>query len=181
MSKYIATWPSGFTVMWRNLTWVEYRRFHAAFEMSPFVEPMKLALEIYKTVYIDGPDVNSVPAGIPAFICKQQMINNPFGGSFADLSQAIGLARQAVNGDYLLLAKGIIASTLHYKIEEIDQWDPNTFFIRLAQAEVATGRTINPVNPSIQQSQQAQKAKRPLSSTQQKAADRTKERDRGAN
>lgn len=181
MSKYIATWPDGFTVTWRNLTWREYRKFRQAFDTTIFAEPMKLALEIYRTVYLDGPDANHVPAGIPAFICKQQMINNPFGGKFSDISQAVRLARQVVNGDYLLFAKAIIASALNYKIEEIDHWDPNTFFLRLAQAEVAIGRTIDPTNPNVT-NPEAQKAKRHnLSPAQQKAINRTKERDRGAN
>lgn len=181
MSKYIARWKDGFSVIWRNLTWAEYRAYKTKLDNSPFLEPMDVAMDIYKTVLIEGPDLRYVPAGIPAFICKQQMVNNPFSGQFEDVSSALELARKAVTSDYLLAAKAIIASTLHYRPEEIDAWDPNLFFIRLAQAELTAGQ-FDPVNPKAAQAQQKGKQKtpaRPLSASQQKALQRTRDRDRG--
>lgn len=182
MSQYNAVWRDGFQVVWRNLTWSEYRGFRAAYESSPFQEPMDVALDIYKTVYLKGPDPKYVPAGIPAFICKQQMVNSPFSGMFEDVSSALEKARRLVTGDYLLSAKAIIASTLNYRPEEIDQWDANMFFLRMAQAEIASGRTFDPVNPlatkAMQGKEASNKQHKPLSSAQQKAMDRAKQRDR---
>jgi hypothetical protein len=181
VSQYIAQWKDGFKVVWRNLTKAEYRSFKAAYDASPFVEPMDVALDIYEAVLEDGPDPKLVPAGIPAYICKQQMLNNPYSGLYEDIAPAVELARRRVTGDYLLASSAIIASTLNYKIEEIEGWDPTTFFIRLAQAEIATGRTFDPVDPKAPKDAQGnpiqKKQKRPLSPIQQKAVDRTRSRD----
>lgn len=147
MSQFYAKWRDGFEVVWRNLTWSEYKKFAPRYENSPFAEPIDVALDIYKQVLIEGPDPAFVPAGIPAYICKQQMINNPFSGRYEDVANAVELSRRAVVGDYLQSAKALIANALHYKLEEIDQWDPNKFFLRLAQAEIALGRTFDPVKP----------------------------------
>lgn len=184
MSKYVAQWRGGFQVTWRNLTLAEYRVFKSAFDKAPFVEPMEVALAIYKTVMVDGPDPRYVPAGIPAFICKQQMMNNPFSGAFEDIDSALKLARTAVRGNYLMAAKAMIAGALHYRLEEIDQWDPNTFFIRLAQAELIFGRPLDPDDPNAPVDSKGRalpkKIKKDLSPSQQKALDRTKhERARG--
>lgn len=178
MSQYIAQWKDGFIVQWRNLTWSEYRGFKRRLDVSIFDEPMDIALDIYKIVRIDGPDPRFVPAGIPGYICKQQMVNNPFSGRFGDIHSAIEMARKTVTGDYLLSAKAIIAATLNYKPEEIDNWDPNIFFVRLAQAEVASGRTFEPVNPEAPKTSSTIpdqfKLKKNLSTTQVKALDRTR-------
>lgn len=179
MSQYIAKWKDGFEVVWRNLTWKEYREFKQRYDQSKFEEPMDVALDVYRTVYIDGPDYKFVPAGIPGYICRQQMSNNPFSGTYEDLSSAIKMARNVVASNYLLSAKGIIAATLNYKPEEIDNWDPNTFFLRLAQTEIASGMTFDPVNPKAPKSTNESIPKKNLSSAQQKAVDRTRERNRG--
>lgn len=185
MSQYVAQWRDGFQVVWRNLTWKEYREFKSRFENSPFAEPMDVALDIYQAVYIKGPDPKFVPAGIPGFICKQQMVNNPFSGRYEDIAPAVEMSRRVVTGDYMLSAKALIAASLNYKPEEIDNWDPNIFFIRLAQAEVATGRTFDPVDPKVSKDTKGNSAtqklqKKPLSQSQQLALDRTKqERGRG--
>ncbi len=180
MSQYVATWRSGFQVIWRNLTWIEYRQFKQRYEQSPFEEPMDIALDIYSLVYLKGPDPKFAPAGIPSFICKQQMVNNPFSGLYTDIAPAVEMSRRLVTGDYLLSAKAIIAATLNYKPEEIDNWEPNIFFLRLAQAEVANGRTFDPVDPrAIKDPNNIPKRKKNLSPSQQKAFDRTLERSRG--
>lgn len=182
MSQYIARWRDGYKVVWRDLTWSEYRKLQSQYEQTLFQEPMEVSLAIYETVFIDGPDPKFVPAGIPAFICKQQMANNPFSGRYEDIATAVELARRVVTGDYLLSAKALISATLNYKPEEIDRWDPNTFFMRLAQTEVANGRTFDPVNPKAPRDSKGkvipQNIKRPLSPAQHKALARTKERDR---
>lgn len=180
MSQYVARWRDGYQVVWRNLTWAEYRTFQKRYEESPFEEPMDVALDIYRLVYLKGPDPKVVPAGIAAFITKQQMRNNPFSGRYTDLMPAVAMARQIVNSDYLLSAKGLIAATLNYKPEEVDGWEPNTFFLRLAQAEVASGRTFDPVDPRTPKDAKGNPVNkkpphRPLTQAQQNAMDRTRE------
>lgn len=177
MSKYIAQWGDGFKVIWRNLTWAEYRSFKQRYDQSPFAEPMDVALDIYKLVHTTGPDPKFVPAGIPGYICRQQMQNNPYSGRYEDIAPAVKLARQVVTSNYLLSAKAMIASALNYRPEEIDNWDPNTFFIRLAQAEIATGRNFDPVDPKApaQLESPTKSTKRPLTTAQQKALKRTKD------
>lgn len=184
MSNYIATWRDGFSVTWRNLTWNEYRHFKSRYDKSPFQEPMDIALDIYEAVLINGPDPKFVPAGIPGFICKQQLVNNPFSGRYEDIAIALDMSRQAVTGNYLLSAKALIASTLNYKPEEVDGWDAATFFLRLAQTEIASGRTFDPVNPKVLKDSNGKpvppKIKtKPLSSTQIKAIERSRERAKG--
>jgi hypothetical protein len=181
VSNYVARWGDGFQVIWRNLTWAEYRSFKPRYDQSPFEEPMDVALDIYKLVHTSGPDPNYVPAGIPSYICKQQMQNNPYSGHYEDISPAVKMARQIVTSNYLLSAKAMISATLNYRPEEIDNWDPNTFFIRLAQAEVATGRNFDPVDPKAPPALDSpiQPTKKPLTTAQQKALKRTKEHGRG--
>ncbi len=178
MSQYFAQWRDGYQVVWRNLTWAEYKKFQTRYEESPFQEPMDVALDIYRLVYIKGPDPDFVPAGIPSYICKQQMLNNPFSGRYEDLVPAVEMARQLVNRNYLVAAKGIIASTLNYTIEQVESWDPNTFFLRLAQTELTTGRTFDLVDPKAPKDAKGnpiKKPHRPLTQAQQAAIDRTRE------
>jgi hypothetical protein len=177
---YVARWPDGFQVQWRNLTWKEYKTFKYRYDRSIFSKPMDIAMDIYKQVYINGPHPTYVPAGIPLFICTQQMQNNPFSGRYEDLAPALRLARNVVANDYLLSAKAMIAVTLNYKPEEMDNWDPNTFFERLAQAEIATGKNFELVDPrATTTNAPPQTIKKPLTTAQQKAIERTKERGRG--
>lgn len=179
MSQYIAQWRDGYQVVWRNLTWAEYRKYRQRYEESPFEEPMDVSLEIYRLVYIKGPDPDFVPAGIAGYICKQQMLNNPFSGRYDDIAPAVSMARQVVGNDYLMSAKALIATTLNYKVEDIDSWDPNKFFIRLAQAEISTGRTFDPVDPNAPKDAKGhpipKKPNRPLTQAQKAALDRTRE------
>lgn len=180
MSKYFASWREGLEVVWRNLTWAEYKTFKDNYEQSPFEEPMEVALGIYATVYLQGPDPKYVPAGIAAYICKQQMISNPYSGRYEDIAPALELARRVVTGDYLLSAKALISSTFNYKLEEIDSWDPNKFFLRLAQTEVVTGRSFEPMDPKAPKDAsgnpiQQKKKHKPLTLAQQNALDRTRE------
>ena len=182
MSQFYAKWQDGFEVVWRNLSWSEYKQFQSRFDNSPFIEPIGIALDIYKLVLIEGPDPAFVPAGIPAYICKHQMLNNPFSGRYEDVATALELSRRAVTGDYLQSAKALIASALHYRLEEIDQWDPNKFFIRLAQTEIALGRPFDPVNPKKKRRGQAAKddpevqqiLKKKLTPAQELAIERTR-------
>src|SRR5271163_1921202 len=111
MSKFVARWADGFVVVWRNLTWAEYKALKPRIDNSPFVEPMDIAMDVYRLVLIEGPDPRFVPAGMAAFVFKHQTIDNPFNGKFKDIDLALTLSRNMVMGDYLLAARGIIAHT----------------------------------------------------------------------
>lgn len=179
MAHFEAQWGDGYRVRWRNLTKIEYTRFKRAFDSSRFSEPMAVANELYATVLQDGPDPRYVSAGISAYIAKHELLNNPFSGRYEDIAPAIEMARRVVTGDYLLAASAIISATLNYKPEEIEQWDPNTFFIRLAQAEIANGRTFDPVDPRIKKDAKGnpqKKIKKPLTTAQEKVIARTRDR-----
>lgn len=181
MAQFIAQWSDGFTVRWRNLTKAEYKQFRQAYETSKFVEPMSVVLQLYETVLQDGPDPRFVPAGIPAFIAKHQLVDNPFSGQYEHVVPAINMARQVVQNDYMMAATALIASTLNYKPEEIEQWDPNTFFLRLAQTEIAIGRPFEPVDPKTPKDARGnpisdKKVKKPLTPIQEKVIARRRER-----
>lgn len=177
MSKYLARWEDGYVVEWRNLTWKEYNSFKIRYRSSPFKTPMDVAMDIYKICRINGPVPAAVPAGIVAFICKQQMENNPFGGNVKDVASALRQARLAVENDYFLAATGLIANTLNYKIDEIVDWDPQTFFLRLAQSEIVTGHKLNVAQPEAQDKPQIRKKE--LSPRAEIARQRVRDRDRG--
>lgn len=180
MSQYFAQWRDGYQVVWRDLTWSEYKLFKLRYDQSPFLHPMDLSMDMYRTLLVKGPDPKVVPSGIPAYICNQQMKGNPFSGDFRDISNALALSRQAVQSNFLISAKGMIASILHYRVEEMDNWDPTTFFIRLAQAELASGRNFQPLDPrTVEPTDPNYRPKKQytLNSAQQKALDRVKNRD----
>lgn len=182
MSQYFAQWRDGYQVIWRNLTWSEYRSFKSRYDESPFLHPMDIALDIYNLVSLKGPAATVVPSGIVAYICKQQMQSNPFSGQYQDIAMAITMARRVVQGDFLLSAKAMIASILHYRIEEIDNWDPTTFFVRLAQAELVSGRTFEPLDPRAAKGPDGQpvppKNNPQMTPMQRKALERVKDRKR---
>jgi hypothetical protein len=145
VTRYQAIWPDGYRVVWRNLTWAEYRGFPLA---SRLKNPMDLYMGIYRVCRIEGPLPEVVPAGIVDWIGRQQTQGNPFSGQYADISRSLELARGIVQGNYLLSAKALIAAAFHYKPEEIDAWDADTFFVRLSQAELVLGRQLNPADPN---------------------------------
>lgn len=181
MAQFVAQWPDGFIVRWRNLNKAEYKQFRTAYETSRFAEPIDVALELYQTVLQEGPDPKHVPAGIPAFIAKHQLVDNPYSGQYEHVQPAINMARHMVQNDYLMAATALIASTLNYRPEEIEQWDPNTFFIRLAQTEIALGRPFEPVDPKAPKDARGnpindKKIKKPLTDTQRKAIARSRDR-----
>jgi hypothetical protein len=151
MTRYTATWPDGFTVIWRNLTWAEYKEFKPLLDNSIFQSPAALSIKVYRACLIDGPTPEIVPAGIADFIAKQQMVNNPFCGEFAVLTNYLRAARTVLASNYLMGAKALIAHTFNYKFEEIDAWDVDMFFLRLAQAELVSQRITSPVDPNAKE------------------------------
>jgi len=150
MIIYQATWPDGYTVKWRNLTWAEYRRIEPSYlgASSRFSYPMGAYLDVYKLVMLDGPLPQFVPAGIVAYVAIQQLSTNPFNGTYDDIKGQLYLSRQRLESSYLETAKCLIAAAFKYRFEEMEDWDPITFFDMLARAEKVLGRLAEPNNPN---------------------------------
>lgn len=141
MTNYEAQWSFNH-VEWRNLTWGEFRTFQQRYNERRFESPMDIFNDVYRTVLIDGPELKYASAGIVDWIGRQQLETNPFSGEPKLLIEAQGLGRAIVNSSELHYARGVVAAVLHYKLEEIDQWDPTMFFTRLALAEQVLGKPI---------------------------------------
>lgn len=169
MSTRAATWPSGIRVVWRTLTWGEYRKVSSI--QGP---PAEKALEVYKLSIVDGPRVDEIPAGIMMWVFRKQMDENPFSGTFQTLSGPLQQARDNVTGSFLLTAQGLIASVLRVPFEIMESWDSETFLTRLAQAEFIAGVPLNPVDPNAAKNKKgaARRQKKPLTKIQQMAVDR---------
>lgn len=185
-TTFRARWPDGYETTWRNLTWKEFRKllpliqktFLPEADRDPnqaSISPMSLFLEVYKICRIDGPEPVIAPAGIVDWIGRQQIKNNPFNGQYKDLQNMADAARSVVRGNYLLSIKGIIASALHYTMDEIDAMDADELFVRLAQTELIIGYPLNPEDPNRIQEQQKPTKKKP--SAIELARQRVRERD----
>lgn len=129
-------------VAWRRLTWKEYESFRLRRDL-----PTVLYMEVYEKVLVQGPPLSEVPAGIAFFIGKQELETCPFSGKFPLVSGAIEQARARVQGSWLLIAQGVVASIFHYSLDEVCSWPSDVFFERMAQAEQLTGAPLIPSDP----------------------------------
>jgi hypothetical protein len=93
------------------------------------------------------------------------------------------MKRIELKSSWLNSAKSIIAGIFRYTFEEIEQWDAEMFFERLASAEFVSGRKLEPGDPDKLDAQHPGKkpghpegppkpAKRELSPAQQKVVNR---------
>lgn len=170
MTVRVATWPSGTRVSWRSPSWGEYK------EVNSFHgPPAERAQKLYELIKIDGPSIDRVPAGIPMWLLQYEMENSAFSGTFQALSQQLEQFRNKVRDTYLLSAQAYIASVFKVPFEKMDEWDSDTFLTRLAQAELVSGSTLNPMDPQASKSRNskvdAKRPKKPLTPTQQKVVD----------
>jgi hypothetical protein len=145
MASYQATWPSGITISWRDLTWQEYEDICGTRDLSDI--PPEISVDILRTCVLSGPTESMITAGVGYFIAKHQIAHNPFSGDAICLIKTLQQARDAVNNDYLLSAQAMVANVFDYKIEELKTWTPSKFFLRVAQAEVIVGQQLNPAPP----------------------------------
>ena len=176
MPMRAATWPRGTRVVWRDLTWAEFREIRSI--QAP---PAVRALEVYKICVISGPLPEEVPAGIMMWLAINELENSPFIGTFKSLSLPLEEARQKVNGTFLLSAQAFIASVLRISFKEMDEWDGETFLTRLAQAEFIAGVPLNPLDPNAPQDAKGKKVrKKSLTNAQQIALERRHEKPRTA-
>lgn len=165
-----ATWPGGISVTFRSLTWGEFRK-----AQSLLGPPAEKALEVYKLIVVDGPGVDRIPAGIMLWVYQTELTKSPFAGSFQALSLPLQKYREKVTGNYLLSAQAMIASVFKVPFLEMDSWDSDTFFTRLAQAEFVSGVPLNPVDPSApvgKDGKPLRKLKQSLTGAQQLAVER---------
>lgn len=103
-------------------------------------------MDLYRALLIEGPSVEEAPAGIVEYVSKSMLETNPFGGKYEDVKHALNAKRQSQ--DYLENAKALIAGLFRYTFEEIDTWDVDTFFDRLAKAEFLSGKKLEPEDPN---------------------------------
>src|ERR1035438_4801350 len=73
--------------------------------------------------------------------------SNPFGGEYTSVKNAMEQKRTELKQNFLSASKAIIAGIFRYTFEEIEQWDAEMFFERLAAAEFVSGRKIEPGDP----------------------------------
>jgi hypothetical protein len=130
-------------VRWRSLTREECRRIAAL----PGTDIARWCA-VYEACRVEGPSLEEVPAGIVAWIGKQQFENNPFFGGFESIRNALYQARHRVESSWYASARAVLASTFRYSFEEIDGWPPEIFFERVAQAEMLTGVPLEPADPN---------------------------------
>lgn len=163
-----ATWPSGATVVYRSLTWGEYREVSSL--QGP---PAEKALELYKRCVTEGPREDKVPAGIMMWIYQSELGRSPFSGSFQAIAGQLDQARAKVTDSYLLCAQAMIASVFKISFEEMNAWDANTFLTRLSQAEFISGVPLNPVDPTAPKDKKGNtRRKKPLTPAQQKVMEK---------
>lgn len=177
MTTRAAIWPSGTRVVWRSLNWGEYRKVRSF--QGP---PAERALELYKLTVTSGPAPDQLPAGIMMWMYQDEMENNPFSGTFRNLSRGLNQARLKVNSTYLISAQALIASVLRIPFEDMEKWDAETFLTRLAQAELISGSPFNPVDPEATDSgkasanQKGKTPKKPLTHANKRAIEKVQER-----
>lgn len=138
--------PAFYSVIWRDLTLAEHQRFRRRGDHQRIV-----FCDIYEAILVEGPDLSKAPAGVVAWIARQQLEENPFSGQFRPLHNAVYKAREQVNSSWFQAAKAVIASTFRYTFEEIENWSPELFFERVAQAELLTGVPLEPADPEAKQ------------------------------
>lgn len=143
-TQYIAAWKSGTAVRWRGLTWSEFSQFT---HRLTFESPIEVYLDLYRALLLEGPDPEYATAGSVEYVAKTMLETNPFGGKYEDVVHALHTKRGVQT--YLENAKALVAGIFRYTFEEIDTWDADTFFDRVAKAEFLAGKKLEPEDPAV--------------------------------
>ncbi len=146
---YDGLWPSGIRVRWRGLTLAEHEKF-VGYLLSG-MPAAQVHLEVYDAVLVSGPIPEEVPAGIVLWIGRQLLDQSALTGRLDLVKARLAQKRQLVQNSYLLAVKGYLSSLFHYRFEDMDSWDEDTFFERVAQAEFVLGRPLEPTDPNTKQ------------------------------
>lgn len=147
MQRWQATWPDGTRVQWRSLSWGEFRRIE-------HIQPVQAAaVQVYKTCVTAGPAVENVPAGVMMYVAEHELVKSPYSREYAPVKISLDRARQKLASSWMFSARALVAGIFRYSFEEIDTWDAQTFMDRVAQAEMVSGRTIDPADPKAPKNQ----------------------------
>ena len=177
MQVFSAQWASGRYAKWRSLTWAEFRQFEARLR---YESPMQVYVDLYRAVVIQGPPLEGdpifqAPAGLVEFVAHSMLDSNPFGGEYTSVKNAMEQKRTELKQNFLSASKAIIAGIFRYTFEEIEQWDAEMFFERLAAAEFVSGRKVEPGNPNRKGRRGPQK--KDLTAAQEQVVQRVAQRD----
>lgn len=151
---YEGVWPSGVRVRFRALTLAEHAKF--SLDLRSGVPPVQVYLDLYEEVLVSGPVPDEVPAGIVVWIGRELLDRSCLSGEQQLIKQKLDQKRQAAR-NYLMAAKAFVAMVFHYKFEEMDSWDEDTLFERIALAELVLGRPLEPSDQNATTEQQAPK------------------------
>lgn len=173
MANRIATWPSGTRVVWRPLTWAEFKKARS-YKGPEAVQ----ALELYRLCKLEGPAPEFLPAGPMLWIRKYELEQSPFTGDFTKLSSQLQKSRDDVSNSYLIAAQALIVAMFRIPFSEVEGWDADTFLRRLAQAEFIAGKPLDPINPAATPNAPS-KPRKQLTSRQALSLKRKHERDTG--
>ena len=142
MSRWEAIWSDGTRIVWRSLSWKEFKQFN-----SRATHPAERYLEIYKTCILEGPPPNKVGFGIVRWLGIREFDESPFTGHLPRVTAAVNISRDQLAKDYFAACSAVIASVLHMSFDEIEKLDADGFFTRVAQAEFIVGKPLDPVDP----------------------------------
>lgn len=125
--------------------------------------------------------LDQVTAGIVDFLGRTLLRNSAFADDTKDMSlvrTAIERQRHLLRHNYFESCKAVLAGVFRYTFEEIEEWDEETFFARLAAAELLSGEDLSPQAAEEPARPGAPKSppkpqKKPLTNTQAKALQRT--------
>ena len=142
---YRATWWVGdelVTFLWKSLSWKEYRK-SRVFGLTT----------LRRTRRSTGPRLLRVcrsNMSRPELCSGSPVTNWKTTRSSGELKPIQQQRQRSANwcGSYLNASRALVAWAFGYKFEEIDEWDSNTFFNRLAQAEYVFGKPFEPEDPS---------------------------------
>lgn len=130
---YLARWPD-YTIKFRLLT---FREVQTALQLD--VPQASRDAWVYEKAILEGPALDQVPAGIMCWVGYFLVDQSPFTGQAELIQTHTKLARQVFGQSWMEHARALLAGTFRYTFEEVDTWDQETFFSRLAAAEYLTG------------------------------------------
>jgi hypothetical protein len=125
---------------------------------------------------LEGPPADLALAGTMHWLGYYLIDQSPFQGTPELITKFSGMARQAFQGSFLESARALIAGTFRYTFEDIDSWDQETFFLRLAGAEFLVGKHLDPSEKKSSSSSPDSPAEDPMERMirEQKQAKQTK-------
>lgn len=147
--------------------------------MSVFCDLYQLVTDPQESLPLD-----QVTAGVVDFLGQTLLKNSAFADATKDMQlvhAALERQRRLLRNNYFESCKAVLAGVFRYTFEEIEEWDEDTFFARLAAAELLSGEDLGPKQleePRKTGKPGAPKAppkapKKPLTNTQAKALERT--------